>query len=157
MKYNKLMLVAASVIGLSSIGIAHRVEARSIEQSVANVPNALSTENSGWIDHESDPAVEARNLDREFRGVNLTPQQREQVVQARRQLRADMKQVVTSPNALGTIFRMLFSSQVSAERIAADWLGESIGTYAQSLSEILTPQQLAIWQRNSEEDARNRR
>lgn len=157
MKYSKLALVAASAIGVSGILIANRVEARSIEQNVANVPSAVSTENSGWTDNESDPAVEARNLDQEFRGVNLTPQQREQVVQARRQLRTDLRQVMTSPNAIGAIFRMLFSSQAAGERIAADWLGESIGTYAQSLSEILMPQQLAIWQRNSEEDARNRR
>lgn len=101
------------------------------------------------IDHE-DPAAEERNLKEEFQGTNLTPEQFEQVRQARRQFRDELKQVSQD---FGSILQLVFLPQDEGERRAGDVLGNPITNYSNALSKILTPEQIEIWQQNMEEYA----
>ena len=102
-------------------------------------------------DHESDPAVEEQNLREEFRGVDLTAEQFEQVRQARRQFRDEMTQILSED--FGSVLQLVFLPQAEAESRSVNVLGNPIVNYGNALSEILTPEQIEIWQKNMEADA----
>lgn len=107
--------IFACTLGLWGMGA---FTGTALAQSVRNGSTDPSMTDPAVTEDESNPAVEARNIGREFRGVNLTPQQREQVLKARRQMRAEFQWAVSSPGSLVTIFRMIFSSGADAERVA---------------------------------------
>ncbi|KAM3102125.1 hypothetical protein ACKFKF_04905 [Phormidesmis sp. 146-12] len=79
-----LMTVVAStaiLVGLVSVTVA-----QSPKDALVDSIDKASWEVLPVIDHESDPAVEKRNLNNEFRGTNLTPRQFEQVRKANTKL-----------------------------------------------------------------------
>jgi hypothetical protein len=106
-------------------------------------PNSLPVHNS-----ESDPVVEARNIEREFRDIDLIPQQLEQVKQIRRQFNTGMIDAVRTNFA--QLMMAMFLPQKQAESLLGNVLGNPIQSYGQQLSQLLTPAQLEIWQRNTQ-------
>ncbi|MGF1499638.1 MAG: hypothetical protein ACFB8W_22865 [Elainellaceae cyanobacterium] len=113
-------------------------------EAIDHDPNSVPFE-----DAESDPAVETRNLEREFAGTNLTPEQFEQVRQVRRQFRAEM--VEAAQTRFPQLLLMMLLPQERAERLAGNIFGDAIANYGEGVAEIFTPEQLTTRQQNMEE------
>jgi Spy/CpxP family protein refolding chaperone len=105
-------------------------------------------------DLESDPAVEERNLRQEFRDIEMTNPQFDQIRQARRQFRTDLGEIMTSN--LGGLIQLIFLPKAQADRKAIEIFGAPMRSYGEAISRVLSPEQVQVWQRNMEQDARNR-
>jgi Spy/CpxP family protein refolding chaperone len=105
-------------------------------------------------DLESDPAVEERNLRQEFRDIEMTNSQFDQIRQARRQFRADLGEIMTSN--LGGLIQLIFLPKAQAEQKSIEIFGAPIRSYGESIARVLSPEQVQVWQRNMEQDAQNR-
>lgn len=154
MKRNKLMAILVGAIVLSSIGVFNAVAQSPSQRDLINSINKIPMTDEQITDPESDPVVETRNLQVEFKGTNLTPQQFEQIRQARRQFRADIKQVMSDD--LGKILQLVFLPKAQAEKQSVEVLGNLIAGYSNAVSRILTPEQIKIWQQNLERGAQSR-
>lgn len=156
MKRNKFLTILVGVIALVGIG---QVTAGIPKSRAVNAPAAI-TNNQTTPDgitvqyEESSPAEEERNLKQEFRGINLTQQQLEQVKQLRRQLKAELKQVII-PN-LAQVLMLTVLPKQQAEQKLGDLLGKPLTAYGEGLSKVLTPAQLKVWQKNAENFASQR-
>lgn len=150
-----LTAIFAGALVLQGISASGMAVAQSAKQDLTNVPNGISVTNFSVTDTESDPSVEARNLEREFQGANLNAQQRTQITQARRQFRTDLRRAITSPGSLGTIFRLAFSPKAQAQQAAESWVGKPFQNYSTAVSRVLSAEQLVIWQRNLKNGAFN--
>ncbi|MGG6270727.1 hypothetical protein ACQ4M3_39410 [Leptolyngbya sp. AN03gr2] len=144
-------MVTSAVIlaGLSSSAVA-QIPRRSLLNGI----NQGNQSNLPITDHESDPSVEERNLRNEFRGINLTPQQFEQLRKARRQLRADLKQIMSGN--MGQLLMLFVLPKAQADQRSVEIFKNPMGNYASAISKTLTPEQFKIWQRNVEQGAKER-
>ena len=141
-------LVATSTILMIGFGVSNNIAVAQLSEdalidSIDKIPM-----NGEVIDHESDPAVEERNIKNEFKGIDLTPQRLEQIKQARRQLRTGLKQVMKSD--FSQILKVVFLPKQQAEERAGNILENPIAGYGEAISKILTPEEIKIWQRNLE-------
>lgn len=151
MKRNKLVPIMAGLIILTGAGVSNIVMAQ-FSRSKLMVNNDNISHNEEDTGPESDPKVEEHNLQNEFRGINLTPQQFDQIKQARRQFRDGFKQAALSN--FGSLFQMTLLPKKEAEDMGTNIFRNPIVNYSEAISKILTPEELKIWHRNLEEGAK---
>ena len=155
MKRRFLLPIFATGLLLTSLGVSQIANAQSSEDGLIKPSDEIPFEEGEIQDEESDPAVEERNLRKEFRGIELTPEEFEQVSQARRQFRQELAEAIK--NNYGSIIQLVFLPQSEAETQAGKVLGNPITNYSDAISQILTPEEIKIWQQNMEEDAQTAR
>jgi hypothetical protein len=156
MNQRLLMPILVSVFVLAGLGISRVTAGQAIDNQLPNtvqedydLQKPIDPENISFEDDESDPAIEARNIEQEFYGIELTAQQLDQIKQVRRQMRDEFRQVMTTN--FGQIMMLMVLPQQQAEQMAGDLFEPPILTYITNVEQILTPAQLQIWQRNFEQ------
>lgn len=154
MKHRFFLPTLTIVVLLTGIE-ANTVASTQINQGEPVQTNEVSIEITGDSSLETaleSPRVgstaEEERLREEFRGINLTLQQFEQVRQARYLFNRELEKAASQNIGL-LLFQFAFSSQLEASQRAREVLGHTIANYANALAEILTPEQLRIWCQNS--------
>ena len=140
---------------LTGLGFSQVAIAQSSQDDLIESIDEIPFEEGEIQDEESDPAVEERNLRKEFRGIELTPEEFDRVRQARRQFRQELTEVMQQD--FGSILQLVFLPQSEAEERSGKVLGNPIANYGRAISQVLTPEEIKIWQRNMEEDAQKAR
>lgn len=145
MKRNRFMSIMAGLIILTGTGISNIAMAQVSRGNLIVDNNFMNGE---VTNPESDPKVEERNIKDEFRGINLTAQRFDQIKQARRQFHNGLRQAFKSN--IGSILQLVLLPGKEAEDRLGNLLRNPMSDYSEALTNILTPEEIKIWQQNGE-------
>lgn len=155
MKPRFLLPVIATALLLTNLGVSQVAIAQLSQEDLIESIDEIPFGDIKIIEREYDPAVQERNLRKEFRGIDLTPQEFEQIRQARRKFHQELKTVVKKD--FGSIIQLVFLPKAEAESRSGEVFSNPLTNYSNAMSKILTPEEIKIWQQNMEESAHKRR